>query len=245
MWLDPADTPCSEWSWHETHFSSPMDGDQMNQEEQLLAAWKRAEPLGFAWLAFADKENTERYRKARRERSHSAIQISLEIDLIARLEDGELQAIGIEAGSNPRPVFIPQYYFSKTAEINWDEETVADFGKKFHQVRIEGPREVVDEPRTEPTVVDPRLIDREWEKAAEALQSEPEPSSEPLVQQGEVELAGDAPPSRPALLGMPLIQVGPEPVDETLPSEPAPSNKPRMGRPPLVPKIRDVVREPD
>ena len=113
-------------------------GEQMKQNKQALEAWKHGVPLGYAGLAFADKQNRQRYHKARREGSHSSIEISLEMDLVARLFDGELQAIGIEGGSDPSPDFIPQYYFSKTAEINWDEETVADFSKNSIRLGSEG-----------------------------------------------------------------------------------------------------------
>jgi hypothetical protein len=109
----------------------------MEPDKQALEAWKRGVPLGFAWLVFADKRNTRRYQEAPLDGSHSSIQISLEMDLVARLEYGELQAIGIEGGSDPRAVFIPPYYFSRAAEINWERGTVADFGKKFHQVRVQ------------------------------------------------------------------------------------------------------------
>jgi hypothetical protein len=105
----------------------------------------------------------------------------LEIDLVARLEYGDLQATGIEGGSDPRPVFIPQFYFSKTAEINLERGTVADFGKKFHQVRVEGPRMAVGEPSAEPVFVGPRLVRGERE-SAEPLQREPEPPKNPGLQ---------------------------------------------------------------
>jgi hypothetical protein len=152
------------------------------EPNELLAAWENGVPLGDAWLAFADIENTKRYRKARREGSHSAIRISLEIDLIARLEDGELQAIGIEGGSDPKPALIPEYYFTKTAEISLDADTVAAFGKKFHEVRVQGPREVVDEPWMDyPNQI--RIVDpQEVASAAEALRLVPEPSDNPPVQ---------------------------------------------------------------
>ena len=143
----------------------------------------------------------------------------MEIDLVARVSAGELQAIGIEGGSDPRPVFIPQYYFSKRAEIDWDEETIAAFGKKFHEVRVQGPREPQDTVLTEPEIIDPRLIRGEWESADEQLPSEPVPSNEPIVQEG------------------------PQSPDRTPAVAPARSDKRKIGRPALVPLVCDVIRE--
>ena len=148
--------------------------------------------LGDAWLAFADTENRKRFQKARREGSPSAIRTSLEIDLVARLSDGELQAIGIEGGSDPRPVFIPEYFFSKTAEINLDEDAVAAFGKKFHEVRVQGEREreppddtPLSEPVPGPYIIDPREItaQRERERSDETQPSEPKSSDEPPIKE--------------------------------------------------------------
>ena len=127
----------------------------MEPDKQLLEAWENGVALGDAWLALADGENRKRYFKARREGSPSSIRISLEIDLMARLSDGELQAIGIEGGSDPRPAFIPRYFFSKTAEINLDEDTVAAFGKKFHAVRVQGEREREPPDETQPSELEP------------------------------------------------------------------------------------------
>ena len=55
----------------------------------------------------------------------------MEHELIWRISAGELQAIGIEEGSDGGPTSISQYYFSKTGEIDWDKETVTAFGKKI------------------------------------------------------------------------------------------------------------------
>jgi hypothetical protein len=200
----------------------------MEPDKQLLEAWENGVALGDAWLALADAENRKRYFKARREGSPSSIRISLEIDLVARLSDGELQAIGIEGESDPRPALIPRYFFSKSAEVNLDRDTVAAFGKKFHEVRVQGERarERPDEtrPTGPPPVIDPREItaQRERERSQETPPSAPKTSREPheITDQGER-----------------------EPPQETLPSEPAPTAKPRMGRPPVLSKVREVVRE--
>ena len=193
----------------------------MEPDKQALEAWKRGVPLGFAWLVFADKRNAQRYQEAPLDGSHSSIQISLEMDLVARLEYGDLQAIGIEGGSDPRAVFIPPYYFSRAAEINWERGTVADFGTKFHEVRVEGPRMAVDEPSAEPVFVDPRLVRGEPE-SAEAR--EPAPPKNPGIRP-EPQSSEDALRSEPA----------PEKHEEAH----APSKTP--GRPSKVPEIERAI----
>lgn len=185
----------------------------MEPNKQPLEAWKRGVPLGYAWLAFANERNVQRYREAPLDGSHSSIQISLEIDLVARLEYGDLQAIGIEGGSDPRPVFIPPFYFSKTAEINWEGGTVADFGKKFHQVRVEGPRMAAGEP-SEPVFIDPGLV-RGERQSAEARE-----------------------PERPK---NPEVQPEPQSPEDALPSEPAPEKHEEVGRPSKGPEIERAI----
>jgi hypothetical protein len=218
----------------------------MGPEKQLLEAWKRGEPLGHAWLRLADKENKRRYHEARRKGFHSSIQISLEMDLMARLEEGELQAIGIEGGNNPSLVLIPQFFFSKTAKIDLDAGTVTDLGKKFHQVRvIEGPREAEDVPSTGPgpiQIIDPKLIRGDWETAAESVPSEDEPANKAPIQ-AEQELVGETLSSEPEPPNGRLIPSERKPTEEATANEQASSNKRGMGRPPLVPKVCEVIRE--
>lgn len=118
---------------------------------------------------------------------------------------------------------IPKYYFSKTVVVDWDRETVEAFGKKFYEVRVQGEREREPLEETEPrepegsVIIDPREISAQRE--LERLHEVPREPRE-VTDQGQGELPR-----------------------ETLPSEPAPSIKPRMGRPPSLPKIREVVRE--
>jgi|SRR5271166_480303 len=223
----------------------------MEPDKLLLEAWENGVALGDAWLAFANAENRKRYFKARREGSPSSIRISLEIDLVARLSDGELQAIGIEGGSDPRPALIPRYFFSKSAEVNLDGDTVAAFGKKFHEVRVQGERarEPPDEtqPSGPPPVIDLREIaaQRERERLHQTPPSGPKMSRKPheIADQGVREPPDETLPSEPAPSGKRPIQAGLEPTDDTFASEPVSSHEPRVGRPPLVPKVREVVRE--
>jgi hypothetical protein len=193
----------------------------MEPNKQLFEAWQNGVQLGHAWWVFADAQNKKRFRGLQREGggSHLGLQRSLEIDLVARISGGELQAIGIEDGSDAGPILIPPYYFSKTAEIDWDKETVVALGRKFHEVTVQGEREPLDWVPREPELVDPQLIRWEPESVAETLASEPAPSSESL-NQGERQSP-----------------------DEASPNEPALSGKRPTGRPPLIPMVRDVIRE--
>jgi len=204
----------------------------MEPDKQLVEAWENAVALGSAWLVFAYAKNKMRFYELRREGEHHGLQSHMEHELQWRINDGEFQAFGIEDGSAAGPILIPKYYFSKTAEVDFDRETVKAFGKKFHEVRVQGERErepadeaLPSEPEgDDPGIIDPREISGQWrqERLHETSPSTPTLSDEPheITDQGE----GQSP-------------------RETLPTEPAPLIRPRMGRPPLMPNIREVVRE--
>ena len=72
-----------------------------------------------------------------------------------------------------------------------------------------------------PTVVDPRLIRGEWEKAAEALPSEAASSDNP-PNEAELELADEAPPSEQEPSDEPPIQRERGSADKMLPGKPTP-----------------------
>jgi hypothetical protein len=109
------------------------------------------------------------------------------------------------------PALIPQRYFWRTEEIDWNRETITSLGKKFYHVRVQGEREPEDEWTMAPEPIDPRLIHRESESADETLPGLSERSSI-------------------------LAQTKPETADGE-------RHKPRMGRPPLLPEVRKVVRD--
>jgi hypothetical protein len=210
----------------------------MAPNKRLLAAWEDGVPLGIAWWVFADNENKKRFRERHDEGRdvHLQLQYTLEVDLIARLEAGRLQAYGIEEGSDTGPIRIAKYYFSKTAKVDYLSDTVTALGKKFYEVRVQGEREPTEEtpPSVREVSMDPEGIidlselsaqrkrEREQGRLDDTLRSVPTTSREPreTTDQGER-----------------------EPPQETPPSEPAPSIKSRMGRPLSLPKIREVVRE--
>ncbi len=98
----------------------------MAPNKRLLAAWRNGVHLGASWWVFGDKRNQKLFRERQREGQgfHLGIQHTLEVDLEARLEDGQLQAYGIEEGSDAGPIRIAEYYFSKTAKIDYNNDTV-------------------------------------------------------------------------------------------------------------------------
>jgi hypothetical protein len=184
----------------------------MAPNKQLLEAWQNGVAFRHAWWALADERTKKRFLELRRsgDGSHGGLQRSLEIDIVDRLEAGQLKAIGIEDGRDPRPVFIASYYFSKVAEIDWDMDTVEAFGKKFYEVRVRHdrkPREAL----TNSEALDLRL-----------LPSEPADEKLPIE---------------------PTVQAGPQSPNEPPSGGSAPAVRPKMGRPLLVGKVREVVRE--
>jgi hypothetical protein len=201
----------------------------VTQDKGLLEVWKSGVPLGSAWWVFADDRNKERFRELQESETHLGFQNYLEIEIKFRLADGELQAIGIEEGSDVGPILIPEYFFSKTSEVDWYKETVTALGKKFYEVRI---REDLDppEPPDEPS---PSELDRaSWVVDRREISSQ------------RARLTGNSPTTLETFSEQDEITNQGErqlPV-ETLPSELEPSVKPRMGRPPSLPRLREVVR---
>lgn len=194
----------------------------MKQNKQLFEAWQNGVQLGHAWWAFAGARNKNRFRELQREGEHVGLQRSLEIELAARISAGELKAIGIEDGSDAGPVFIPQYYFSKTVIIDWDKDIVTALSRKFYEVRVHDERKPSAEAMTEPELIDPRTIEGLREPVPETLPSEPGVSNEPLIQ-GDRQ-SDETPPSEPV----------PERHDE------APSRQ-KVGRPSKGPEIEQAI----
>jgi len=199
-----------------------------------MEVWKSGVPLGSAWWVFADDRNRKRFRELQKSESHLGFQNYLEIEIKFRLADGELQAIGIEEGSDVGPILIPEYFFSKTSEVDWYKETVTALGKKFYEVRVRDdpvlrePPEPPDEPLANELdsasrVVDPREISAQ--RARDRLTRNSPTTLETFNEQDGI-----------------TDQDGRQLAFETLPSGADPSVKPRMGRPPSLPRLREVVR---
>jgi hypothetical protein len=186
----------------------------MEQSKSLFEQWENGVGLGRAWWAFASAEDRKRTRELRRKGEHRGLQLSLEEDLIARISAGELQAFGIEGGSDAGPILILQRYFWKPEEIDWDKEILNSLGKKFYHVTIQGEREPEKAFTMAPEAVDLALIRVQWKSVDEPPPSESRPSHE-RSDQG---------------------------VGHFGHSE-AETKKPQMGRPPVLPMVRAVVRE--
>ncbi len=194
----------------------------MKPNKQLLEAWENAVALGSAWLVFAYAKNKERYHELRREGEHHGLQSHMERELIWRICDGDFQAFGIEHGSDAGPIPIPKYNFSKTVVVDWNWETVEAFGKKFHEVRVQGERErePADEARLSGPlpIIDPREISAQRER--ERLQGIPESALTVSWQpQGEQEPPHESPPSEPVQSDEPLTEAAQIPADGTRSSE--------------------------
>jgi hypothetical protein len=112
----------------------------MEPDKQLLEAWETGVALGDAWWDFADNENKKLFRE-RQDKGrgfHLEIQYTLEIDLIGRLEDGKLQAYGIEKDSDVGPIPIAKYYFSKTAKLDYVNDTVTASARNSMRSEFKG-----------------------------------------------------------------------------------------------------------
>jgi hypothetical protein len=157
----------------------------MEPNKKVFEAWQSGVALGDAWWDFADNESKKLFRglQDKGRGFHLEMQYTLEIDLIARLGDGKLEAYGIEKGGDAGPVPIAGYYFSKTAKLDYVDDTVIALGRKFYEVRVQGKREPTDETRPSErevsippgVMIDPYDLEGPWrrEQLDEMLSSEP------------------------------------------------------------------------
>lgn len=214
-------------------------------QDGLLALWLEGVPLGNAWLVFTDERNSARFYETQRTDSHLELQRRLKSDLVGHLRDGKRRALGVQEGSDPRLIVIPQYYFSRTAEVDWEKDKITAAGKTFHNVIVQWERELPDEgqPPKPTRWIHPRelevLLELElgppcgpepfpgeqwqWEELDETLQNESRPSN------GRSEFTGQS--EREPLLD--------KPRREAMPSQ----KRPGGGRPKVIPVVREVVRE--
>jgi hypothetical protein len=202
----------------------------MAPDKQLLEAWENAVALGNAWLVFAYAKNRKRYRELQREGEHHGLQSHMERELVWRICDGDFQAFGIEHGSDAGPIPIPKYYFSKSVAVDWNRETIEAFGKKFHEVRVQGEREQepADEARLSaaPLTMDPREISAQ--RGRELLRKTPSDGPESyheLPNQAEPESTNETPLSESATDGL----------------KEAPSPSKVRGRPSKAPEIERAI----
>ncbi len=229
----------------------------MDPDEKLFEAWEDGVALGDAWWDFANNDNKKLFRERREEGgdAHLEIQYILEADLRSALEGGRLQAYGIENGSDAGPILIAKYCFSKTAKLDFPNDTVSALGKKFFEVRVQGVREPTDETRPSErevsvppgVMVDPVKISfqRKQEREREGLEppSVAKMFNEPHEITGQWE--GDLPDKvhSSALSANEPSETAEQSQQTMLSTGPAYLNRPKMGRPPSLPKVREVVRE--
>ena len=112
---------------------------QGNSSGKAAELWASAIRLDEAWFHLASGENKDRFRSSDQlGRRPNSIEISLRIDLQARLESGELIAAGIEAGAAAHngPIVIGRHFFSESAKIDWDTGALSSLGISFLSLRI-------------------------------------------------------------------------------------------------------------
>lgn len=103
--------------------------------------WDRGVRLPDAWFHLADEGDQERFRQSNQTgRIRNSVEIGLRSDLHARLESGELHAVGVEAGSaaHDGPRLIGRHFFSQDAQIDWSSGEVNSLGIHFLDVRVGG-----------------------------------------------------------------------------------------------------------
>jgi hypothetical protein len=213
------------------------------EQDALLALWLEGVPLGNAWLVFTDERNTARFYELIRTDSHLELQRRLKSDLVGHLRDGKRRALGVQEGSDPRLIVIPQYYFSRTAEVDWEKDKITAAGKTFHNVIVQWEREPPDEgqPRKPTRWIHPRELEAlleagppsepgpvpgeqwDWESLDETLPNERESWVEPLTQ-AKLEAAKETPQS--------------EPTPEKFGQVPSPL---KVGRPSKAPEIEQAI----
>lgn len=112
---------------------------QGNSSGKAAELWDSGVRLDEAWFHLASGENTDRFRSSDQlGRRPNSIEIGLRIDLQARLESGELIAVGIEAGAAAHngPIMIGRHFFSESAKIDWDTGALSSHGITFLGLRI-------------------------------------------------------------------------------------------------------------
>jgi hypothetical protein len=130
------------------------------EAHQQREVWEDGVSLGSAWWVYADLQKKTRFRALQQSASpadparHEGLRRALEDEVVGRLSSGELQAFGIEFGSNGEPTAIPRNYFWKGVEVDFDSDTVAALGRKFGQVTVQGKREPITETLPDMPTVD-------------------------------------------------------------------------------------------
>ncbi len=113
-----------------------MSGKKLSREMEF---WQSASPLDFAWFGFAPDRLKDRYRDAGGDEHRTmGLRREMEMDTLAKLADGELQAFGfrVRPDLSEGVVEIPQFLFEALdTEIDWDKSTISGFGRRFEGVK--------------------------------------------------------------------------------------------------------------
>jgi hypothetical protein len=216
------------------------------EQDTLLALWQDGVPLSVACLVFADEQIATRFFQLRRTGSHLELQRVLQSDLIGRLREGKRQALGIQEGSDPGLILIPQYYFSKTAQFDWENDIIVAIGKVFHEVRVKWEREQPGQGRAlKPTQwIHPRELEAVRELGPP---TDPGPFVDPC-EQCEQDPLEEMLPSEQGPPNNLWVQREPQSLNDALPSEAAPEKHEESyapskvrGRPSKVPEIERAI----
>lgn len=106
-----------------------------------LENWQNADPLHFAWLAYAPFEKQERYRDSgsKPPAFAKALQIEMRLELRERISKGEIVALGIQTSPIPNSIaeqIAKPFFAAASVDINWDNDSISGLGISFHEVRL-------------------------------------------------------------------------------------------------------------
>jgi hypothetical protein len=148
----------------------------VTQDMGLIEAWQNGVPLRHAWYPFAEASEQQLFLELESEGLHLEFVQSLKDKLIDGLYAGQFRAIGVENESGGGPIYIANYYFLKTAKIDWDKSTVAALGKQFHHVTVRSERDQADKDFAEKELVGPALARLEPEPVLHLPPTQQSPS---------------------------------------------------------------------
>lgn len=113
---------------------------EFDPDLSLIENWQTADPLDFAWFAYAPGELKEQLRNAGSHPGRDAtLRRMMEAEVCGQIGHGELIAFGIliapELEDSPRQ--LPSALFqAHSTRIDWSDATVAGLGRTFAEVRV-------------------------------------------------------------------------------------------------------------
>lgn len=126
---------------------------EFDPDISLAENWRTADPLDFAWFAYAPGELKEQLQNAGSHPGRNAtLRRLMEAEVCGQIGHGELIAFGIlivpELEDTPRQ--IPSALFqAHSTSIDWADATVAGLGRTFAEVRVCVPQTPQPEPDAE------------------------------------------------------------------------------------------------